>query len=92
MEPLVAATREEPGCRVFEYHRADRDTDEIIMIEVFDSPAAHEFHRRTPHMVQMQAIVRRLLGRIRLIEVVSDTVQQVDLDFIANPPGAYSPD
>ena len=92
MEPLVAATRQEAGCRVFEYHRADRDADEIIMLEVFDSADAHQFHRRTPHMFEMQAIVRRLLGRIRLIEVISDAVQQYDLDFVANPPGLYSPD
>jgi quinol monooxygenase YgiN len=40
MEPLVAATRHEPGCRVFEYHRSDQDADEIIMLEVFDSAEA----------------------------------------------------
>ena len=62
------------------------------MVEVFDSPEAHEVHRRTPHMMEMQAINRRLLGRIKLLEVVSDDVKQVDLDFIADPPGVYSPD
>ena len=92
MEPLVAATRLEAGCRLFEYHRADRNADEIILLEVFDSAEAHEVHRRTPHMFEMQAILRRLLGHIRLIEVVSDEVQQFELDFITNPPGAYSPD
>ncbi len=74
MEPLAAATRQEAGCRLFEYHRADRNADEIILIEVFDSAEAHELHRRTPHMFEMQSIVRRLLGRIRLLEVISATV------------------
>ena len=49
------------------------------MLEVFDRAEAHEFHRRAPHMFEMQAIVRSLLGRIRL-EVVSDDVRQFDLD------------
>jgi hypothetical protein len=44
------------------------------------------------HMFEMQAIVRRLLGRVRLLEVISDEVQEYDLDFVANPPGDYSPD
>jgi len=92
MEPLVAETRREVGCRLFEYHRADRNADEIIMIEVFDSAESHEFHRRAPHMFEMQAINRRLLGRIKLLEVISNDVLQFDLDFIANPPGPYSPD
>jgi quinol monooxygenase YgiN len=92
MKPLVAATRQEPGCRVFEYHRSDQDADEIIMLEVFHSAEAHEVHRRMPHMFEMQAIVRRLLGRVRLLEVISDHVQEYDLDFVANPPGDYSPD
>lgn len=92
MEPLVEATRREPGCRLFEYHRADRNPDEIIMLEVFDSAEAHELHRHAPYMFEMQAIVRRLLGRIKLLEVISDDVRQFDLDFIANPPGPYSPD
>ena len=62
------------------------------MLEVFDSADAHELHRRTPHQFEMQAIVRRLLGRIKLIEVISEAVQQYDLDFIAKPTGLYSPD
>lgn len=92
MEPLAAATREEPGCRVFEYHRTDRNPDEIILLEVFDSAEAHELHRRTPHMFEMQAIVRRLLGKIRLLEIISDDARQFELDFISDPPGPYSPD
>lgn len=91
MEPLVAATRAEAGCRLFEYHRADRHPDEIIMLELFDDAAAHEFHRRTPHMFEMQAIVRSLLVHIRLVEVISDDVNEFDLDLIANPLGPYRP-
>ena len=92
MAPLVAATRQEPGCRVFEYHCTDRNADEIIMLEVFDNAEAHEVHRRLDHMFEMQAIVRRLLVHIKLLEVVSDNVQQFDLDLIAHPLGPYNPD
>jgi quinol monooxygenase YgiN len=92
MEPLVAVRRQEAGCRIFQYYRSDRSADRIIMLETFDSAEAHEFHRRTPHMFEMQAIVRCLLGQTRLLEVVSHTSQHYDLDFIANPPGVYSPD
>lgn len=88
----VAATREEPGCTLFEYHRTDRNPDEIIMLEVFDSAEAHEIHRRAPHTFETQAIVRRLIAQLTLIEVVSDDVRRFDLDLIANPLGPYSPD
>ena len=91
MEPHVASTRAEPGCVFFEYHRHKDDEDVVVLIECFRDAEAHEFHRRTPHMIAMQADVRRLLAKLSVIETVSDEVVRYDLDFIANPPSPYRP-
>jgi quinol monooxygenase YgiN len=75
----------------FECHRHKDEDDVVVLIEGFRDAEAHEFHRRTPHMIAMQADVRRLLARLSLIETVSDEVARYDLDFIANPPAPYRP-
>jgi quinol monooxygenase YgiN len=91
MEPHVVSTRAEPGCVFFECHRHKDEDDVVVLIEGFRDAEAHEFHRRTPHMIAMQADVRRLLARLSLIETVSDEVARYDLDFIANSPAPYRP-
>jgi quinol monooxygenase YgiN len=89
--PHLASTRDEPGCVFFEYHRHKDDEDVVVLIECFREAEAHEFHRRTPHMIAMQADVRRLQAKLSVIETVSDEVIRYDLDFIANPPSPYRP-
>jgi quinol monooxygenase YgiN len=91
MAPSAAATRREEGCEFFEYHPHADDPDAVILIEGFRDAAAHEFHRRTPHMFEMQALIRDMLVRLRLVEVVGDDASRYDLDWIANPPGPYRP-
>ena len=91
MESHVASTRNEPGCVFFEYHRHKDDEDVVVLVEGFRDAEAHELHRRTPHMIAMQADVRRLLAKLSIIEACSDDVARYDLDFIANPPGPYCP-
>ncbi|EPE99318.1 putative quinol monooxygenase [Rhizobium grahamii] len=91
MEPHVASTRNESGCVFFEYHWHKDDEDVVVLIEGFRDAEAHEFHRRTPHMIAMQADVRRLLAKLSIIETRSDDVARYDLDFITNPPGPYCP-
>ena len=80
-------TRREEGCVFFEYHLHSDDGDVVILIEGFRNEAAHEAHRHTPHMAVMQTEIRRLVGRIRLCYAVAGE----EFDFIANPPGPWTP-
>lgn len=91
MEPHVEATIREPGCQFFEYHRHKDAADVVVLIEGFRDVQAHEFHRRTAHMAAMQAEVRRLLTRVKLVNIVSDELTRDDLDFVSNPLGPYRP-
>jgi quinol monooxygenase YgiN len=91
MRPGADATLEEEGCEFFEYHRIADNPDGVVLIEGFRDAAAHELHRRTPHMFDMQAELRRFVAQAALIEVISDDVVRYDLDFVASPPAPYNP-
>jgi quinol monooxygenase YgiN len=87
----AAATRREEGCVFFEYHEDVGDPDGVVLIEGFRDDAAHQIHRHTSHMADMQAEVRRYLTRIRLIEAVSSEFTSIDLDLVASPLGPWKP-
>lgn len=91
MAPHSLETLREPGCEFFEYHERADDPDGVVLIEGFRDAAAHEFHRRTPHMVAMQAEVRTFLTHVKLVYLAGDDVSREELDFVTNPPSPYRP-
>lgn len=46
---LTAATRREPGCRMYLAHRSTADPRRFFLYEQYDDQAALDAHRATPH-------------------------------------------
>jgi quinol monooxygenase YgiN len=47
---IEAAHREEAGLLRYALHRDADDPNHLVMVEVFDDPAARAAHRNTPHL------------------------------------------
>jgi quinol monooxygenase YgiN len=52
---LTAATRAEPGCRMYQVHRAQADPRRFFIYEQYDDQAALDAHRAAPHFAQYAA-------------------------------------
>jgi quinol monooxygenase YgiN len=57
LESLVAPSRAEPGCIIYQVHRSTEDPDQWMVYEVWASPADLEKHFTLPHM---QAFIARV--------------------------------
>jgi quinol monooxygenase YgiN len=49
---LTAATRAEPGCRMYQVHRSQADPRRFFLYEQYDDQAALDAHRAAPHFAQ----------------------------------------
>ena len=64
---LVAPTRTEPGCRMYELWRCNDDPRQFRMVEEWESEAALAVHFETAHMVEALKLVPELLeGGLKL--------------------------
>ncbi|GIW86469.1 MAG: hypothetical protein KatS3mg108_0793 [Isosphaeraceae bacterium] len=50
---LAAATRQEPGCRMYLVHRAVDDHRRFFLYEQYDDQAALDAHRSADHFVRL---------------------------------------
>ena len=49
---LTAATRAEPGCRMYQVHRSTTEPRQFFLYELYDDQAALDAHRTAPHFAQ----------------------------------------
>ncbi|HYC05883.1 MAG TPA: putative quinol monooxygenase [Azospirillaceae bacterium] len=56
----VAGSRNEPGCLRFDLAADETDPTLLYLWEVFESEAALESHRRTPHFLAWRALADSL--------------------------------
>jgi len=49
---LTAATRAEPGCRMYQAHRSTVDPRRFFLYEQYDDQAALDAHRAAPHFAR----------------------------------------
>jgi len=49
---LTAATRAEPGCRMYQAHRSTADPRRFFLYEQYDDQAALDAHRAAPHFAE----------------------------------------
>lgn len=59
---MVAATRQEAGCRSYGFYPHLDDPDTLLVFEVWDDEAALARHFQTPHMAEFNAAVPRFLA------------------------------
>ncbi len=55
-EGIVDAVRGEDGCIRYDYYFSEKDPDEILLIEAWESKRHQEIHIDQPHMVRLREI------------------------------------
>jgi quinol monooxygenase YgiN len=55
---LVAPTRAEPGCLVYELHFDPEDPAKFMFYEKFASQEALDYHLNTPHLKRLQSYLK----------------------------------
>lgn len=56
------ATRKEPGCVRFDFHRAHDDPSRFLLYEVYRSEAGFADHQKTPHYLAWKETVAPLMA------------------------------
>ena len=55
-EGIVDAVRKEEGCIRYDYYFSENNTDEILLIEAWESKRHQEIHIEQPHMVRLREL------------------------------------
>lgn len=55
-EGIVDAVRREDGCIRYDYYFSEKDADEILLIEAWESKKHQEIHIGQPHMARLREI------------------------------------
>lgn len=55
-EGIVDAIRNEDGCIQYDFYLSEKDNDEILLIEAWESKKHQEIHLEQPHMVRLREI------------------------------------
>jgi len=51
---ILNAIRAEDGCRRYDYYLSEKDPNELLLIEQWETPQHQKNHIDQPHMVQMR--------------------------------------
>lgn len=55
-EGIVAAIRSEEGCLRYDYYFSEKDPDELLLIEAWESSQHQKVHMEQPHMAKLRKI------------------------------------
>lgn len=55
-EGIVDAVRKEDGCIRYDYYFSEKDPNEILLIEAWESKAHQQIHIEQPHMARLREI------------------------------------
>ena len=55
-EEIVDAVRAEDSCIRYDYYFSEKDPDEILLIEAWESKKHQEIHIEQPHMVRLREL------------------------------------
>lgn len=67
-EGIVDAIRKEDGCIRYDYYFSEKDPDEILLIEAWESKKHQEIHIEQPHMVRLRELKPDLVVSTKLGE------------------------
>ena len=70
-EGVLEAIRAEDGCIRYDYYLSEKDENELLLIEQWESPRHQQVHLEQPHMVQLRSfkgeyITDTVLGEVEL--------------------------
>ena len=68
---ILEAVRAEDGCHKYDYYLSEKDPDEILLIEQWETKEHQQIHLKQPHMAQLRTfkddyIAKTVLGEIEL--------------------------
>ena len=55
-EGIVDLVRKENGCILYDYYFSEKDANEILLIEAWESQEAQQIHIAQPHMKRLREI------------------------------------
>lgn len=55
-EGIVDEVRKEEGCIRYDYYLSEKDPDEILLIEAWESKKHQEIHIEQPHMAKLREL------------------------------------
>ena len=55
-EGIVDAVRAENGCIRYDYYYSEKDPNELLLVEAWESKEHQQIHLNQPHMVQLRAL------------------------------------
>ena len=55
-EGIVDEVRKEDGCIRYDYYLSEKDPDEILLIEAWESKKHQEIHIEQPHMARLREL------------------------------------
>lgn len=68
-EGILAAVRAEDGCIRYDYYLSEKDPDEILLIEQWESKQHQQVHIEQPHMAQLRTFKNDYITNTKLGEV-----------------------
>ena len=67
-EGIVAAVRAEEGCIRYDYYFSEKDPDEILLIEAWETQHHQQVHIEQPHMARLRQIKEDYIASTKLGE------------------------
>ena len=55
-EGIVVAVRNEDGCYRYDYYYSEKDPNELLLIEAWESKKHQQIHIEQPHMARLRAL------------------------------------
>ena len=69
-EGIVAAVRAEDGCFQYDYYFSEKDKNEILLIEAWETKEHQQIHIGQPHMARLREIKDDYVKETKLDEFV----------------------
>ena len=67
-EGYLSAIRGEEGCLLYDFYYSEKDKDELLLIETWESKAHQEAHMQTPHMAKVMELNKAYIESVELGE------------------------
>ena len=64
----VAAIRAEEGCIRYDYYLAEKNPDEVLLIEAWETKAHQQAHIQTPHMALVKQMNAAFVESVKIGE------------------------
>ena len=69
-EGIVDAVRAENGCIRYDYYFSEKDPNELLLVEAWETKEHQQIHLNQPHMVQLRGLKAEYITTTTLKEYV----------------------